>query len=151
MLSGRKVQAHTANEVASLFLRQTLVQEKKQVKLLRDRAALATEAPLPGNSARDSSLHERCMCTMLSYAQGTWLSRMMKRDRQSTRTVSYGGRVVGTWKYLGSGKTDPYARLEFCLEAAFMQSFVQGKLIEAQPRSTKKPSVRLAAQLSLPL
>lgn len=157
MVSARKVKARSANEVASLFLLQKLVQEKKRVKALQGFTALSSGASERGTSAGDSSFPNTCApCpfrTIISYAQGTWLSKLMKRDRQSSRTVSFEGRVVGTWKYLGAGQIDPCYRLEFFLDAAFMQVFVLGNPVETpQPHATKKaPTVRLVAQLALPM
>jgi hypothetical protein len=146
MQSGRRAKARTANEVAGLFLVQKLAQEKKRVRTLQ-RGASAKAASISATQAHG------CFPTVISGAQGAWLAKMMKRDRQSARIVSFEGRTVGTWKYLGAGQTDPFHRLEFILDAAFMQTFIQGNQVEP-PRehaAKKIPAIGLVAQLALPL
>lgn len=129
--SSRKVKARTTNEVASLFLIQKLAQEKKRMRTLQRGASEQTA------SFSDTRSH-RYFPTTISGAQGAWLAKMMKRDRQSGRTVSFEGRTVGTWKYLGTGQTDPFHRLEFILNAAFMQAFVQGDQVEIPSRMPRR-------------
>lgn len=146
MQSGRRAKARTANEVAGLFLLQKLAQEKKRMRTLQ-RGASAQAAPFSGTRAHGY------FPTTISGAQGAWLARMMKRDRQSGRTVSFEGRSVGTWKYLGAGQTDPYHRLEFILDTAFMQAFVEGNQVEPPRAHAAKeiPAIGFVAQLALPL
>lgn len=146
MQSGRRAKARTANEVAGLFLVQKLAQEKKRVRTLQ-RGASAQAAFISATQAHSY------FPTIISGKQGAWLARMMKRDRQSARIVSFEGRAVGTWKYLGAGQTDPFHRLEFNLDASFMQTFIEGNQVEPPGvhAAKKIPAIGLLAQLAFPL
>jgi hypothetical protein len=141
--SGRR--AKTANEVAALFLAQRLAQARGPVR--RGGAPAPGKGPTPEYDLQETWA-TGIFRAIISERQGAWLRGRMRRDRQSRRTVSFNGAPVGTWKYLGPGQNDPFARMEFALDRAFVLTFMQS---DVSPGPPAQPTALPVTQLALAL
>lgn len=123
--------ARTANEVASLFFAQKLVEEKERVG--RWVETVQTSEAEGKEVYCTLFLHETCnlgmIRTIISRRQGTWLYKMIQQDRRYHRktphAVTYEGVEIGTWSFSEGVTGDPYDRLTFTVDPQFMQNYLQ--------------------------
>jgi hypothetical protein len=123
-----ETKAKNANDVASLFFAQKIVEQVERVqRWVEDVQEKVTQGR---ESYYNLYLHETCNLGLvhvtISRTQGAWIYKLThRRGAKSEGVLSFEGDVVGTWQYLESVNGDPYERMHFTVDVSFIREYMK--------------------------
>lgn len=127
-----KTKARTANDVANVFFEQKLSDTKARVeRWQREFTEALSEDNLSSASLTALFLYDTCVDgtiqTIISHRQGEWLCTMLAREKSRSKrtphTVVYRGRSLGSWTYQEATSREPYERMTFRVDPAFVRDY----------------------------